>query len=135
MLYVTKYMSDKLAITLSTACALHCLLVPSFLIVTSGFFTLSIHNELIHYALLSLAVPISLIGLYSGHKKHNEPSFFYIGITGLAILISAVFIGEIIFNNFGEEILSVMGSIIVVYAHFRNYQTCKEIDCSCHAEI
>ena len=104
----------------------------AFLIVTSGFFTISIHNELIHYLLISLAVPISLFGLNSGLKKHNKPSFFYIGITGLAILVSAIFIGESVFGRFGEQILSVVGSTIVVYAHFRNYRTCKEIDCSCH---
>ena len=132
MLIVTRYLSDKLAITLSTACAIHCLMVPSFLIVTSGFFTISIHNELIHYLLISLAVPISLFGLNSGLKKHNKPSFFYIGIAGLAILVSAIFIGESMFGRFGEQILSVVGSTIVVYAHFRNYRTCKEIDCSCH---
>jgi len=131
MLIVTRYLSDKLAITLSTACAIHCLMVPSFLIVTSGF-TISIHNELIHYLLISLALPISLFGLNSGLKKHNKPSFFYIGIAGLAILVSAIFIGESMFGRFGEQILSVVGSIIVVYAHFRNYRTCKEIDCSCH---
>ena len=134
MLFITKYMSDKIAITLSTACALHCLMVPSFLIVTSGFFTLSIHNELIHYLLLSLAIPISLFGLNSGLKKHNKPSLFYVGIFGLATLVSAIFIGEIIFDNFGEEILSVLGSVMVVYAHYRNYRTCKEIDCRCHEQ-
>ena len=132
MLIVTRYLSDKLAIVFSAACTLHCLMVPSFLIVTSGFFTLSIHNELIHYLLLSLAIPISLFWLNSVLKKHTKPAFFYVGIFGLATLVSAIFIGEIIFDNFGEEILSVLGSAMVVYAHYRNYRTCKEIDCRCH---
>jgi len=48
----THPIADKFAAGLSIACALHCLLVPSFLIVTSGALALSIDNELIHWAIL-----------------------------------------------------------------------------------
>ncbi len=44
--------SDKIAGSLSLACALHCLFMPSFLIVTSGFLSVSIDNELIHLVIL-----------------------------------------------------------------------------------
>lgn len=32
----------------------------------------------------------------------------------------------------GVRGLTLCGSIMVAYAHFRNYQTCKKADCSCH---
>ena len=39
-----------------------------------------------------------------------------------------------------EKILSViiftlMGSALVVYAHLKNFQLCKELDCDCHDVI
>ena len=49
----TQLRTDKWAMTLSFVCALHCLLVPSFFILTSGFFAISIDNEFIHYFILS----------------------------------------------------------------------------------
>ena len=48
----TQVKADKLSITLSLACMIHCLLMPSFLILTSGFLALSIDNEFIHKVFL-----------------------------------------------------------------------------------
>jgi hypothetical protein len=48
------------------------------------------------------------------------------------MLISAVLFNGILFEEFGEKALTFLGSALVIYAHFSNYQTCKSIDCSCH---
>ena len=125
---------DKWAMTLSFICALHCLLVPSFFILTSGFFALSIDNEFIHNLILLAALPISSYALISGYRNHNTLSYLYIGFSGLFMLISAVLMNEILFGEFGEKFLTTLGSILVIYAHYKNYQTCKDLDCSCHEE-
>ena len=125
---------DKWAMTLSFICALHCLLVPSFFILTSGFFALSIDNEFIHNLILLAALPISSYALISGYNSHNTLSYLYIGFSGLLMLISAVLMNEILFGEFGEKFLTTLGSILVIYAHYKNYQTCKNLDCSCHEE-
>ena len=49
--------TDKYAATLSFICVLHCLLAPSFFILTSGFFAFSIDNEFVHNFILFLAIP------------------------------------------------------------------------------
>ena len=77
--------NDKLAAGLSIACALHCLLVPSFLIVTSGALALSINNELIHWAILFLAIPISVYALITGVSNHNDYGVFLVGLAGLGL--------------------------------------------------
>ena len=53
---------------------------------------------------------------------------------GLSILILAITIGESLLGEFGEKGLTLVGSIIVAYAHYRNYQTCQNLDCTCHEE-
>ena len=128
----TQVNADKASITLSLACMIHCLLMPSFLILTSGFFALSIDNELIHKTFLIIVLPVSLYALITGYRNHRILSYFYIGTSGLWILIFAVFFGEGVFGELVEKSLTLLGSIIVASAHYKNYKACKELDCACH---
>ena len=124
--------TDKYAASLSFICALHCLLAPSFFILTSGFFALSIDNEFIHNFILFLAIPISSYALIAGYRNHKTLNFLFIGFAGLFMLISAIIFNGILFEEFGEKALTFLGSVLVIYSHYKNYQTCKNIDCSCH---
>lgn len=124
--------TDKLAMTLSLACVAHCFLVPSFLILTSGFLSFSIDNEFIHTLILFIAAPVSTYALVLGYKNHKKTSFFVIGVTGLLILI-AVLLGEAMLGESLVKSLTLFGSILIIFAHFKNHQLCKEIECtSCH---
>ena len=127
-------MSDKLAMTLSSACAIHCFFSPTFLLLTSGLFSFSFDNEFVHNLILFLAIPVSLYALISGFTNHKTVYFLTIGIFGLFVLILAVALGESFLGELGEKTLTLVGSILVVYAHFKNHQVCKELDCSCHDE-
>ena len=59
-MYNDQYKSDKLAASMSLVCVLHCLFVPSFFIAVSGTSALTIDNEIIHYLLLIITLPVSL---------------------------------------------------------------------------
>ena len=124
--------SDKIAVAISTACVLHCFFIPSFVIASSGFLTLSIDNELVHQLILFFAIPISVFALYIGYKNHKSFSFVPYAFLGLGLLILAVILGEEVIGEIGEQGVTLLGSMFVVYAHYKNHQTCKEIDCSCH---
>ncbi len=129
----TQLKTDKFAVTISLACAVHCFFVPSFFIVTSGFVFTSIDNELIHKMILLIALPVSFYALSLGYKNHNILSFLCIGISGLLALTLAVLLGESLLGESGEKITTLIGSILVCYAHFKNHQTCKTLECSsCH---
>ena len=126
---------DKLAIALSTICVIHCLFVPSFLILTSGFLITSLDNEGVHILILLIAFPISISSLLVGFRNHKVLSVFSLGISGLLILTLAVLLGVTIFGELGEKILTLIGSILVAYAHFRNQKVCRDLECSsCHEE-
>ena len=126
--------TDKFAAGLSIACALHCLLVPSFFIVTSGALTLSIDNEFIHWAILFLAIPISTYALISGVSNHNDYGVFLLGLAGLGVLITTA-LSESFLTETSVTIFTLLGSALVVYAHTRNFQLCKELDCDCHDSV
>lgn len=127
----TQLLTDKLAMSLSAICVLHCLFMPSFLILSSWYAAFSINNEFVHYAILLAAVPVSAYALIRGYFNHDKLSYFVVGFIGLAILIAAVLTVTII-GEIGEKLFTVFGSLFVIYAHFKNHQICKELDCDCH---
>ena len=128
----TQVKADKLSITLSLACMIHCLLMPSFLILTSSFLALSIDNELIHRVFLIIVLPVSLYALITGYQNHKILSYLYFGISGLWLLFFSVFFGEGVFGELTEKSLTLLGSIIVASSHYKNYKACKELACECH---
>ena len=126
--------TDKFAAGLSIACALHCLLVPSFLIVSSGALALSIDNELIHWTILFLAIPVSIYALVTGVSNHNDYAVFLVGLAGLGTIFATA-LSESFLTETSVIIFTLMGSAFVVYAHFKKFQLCKELDCDCHDVI
>ena len=128
----TQQTTDKFAITLSLVCVLHCFFFPAFVIFTSGFISLSIDNEFVHKLLVLTAVPLSIFALTLGYKNHKSIAPIPIGILGLLIFISAVILGEDNIGEFGEKMLTLLGSMLVAYSHFKNYKICKNLDCACH---
>ena len=129
----TQINSDKAAITISLACVLHCFFVPSFVVVGSGFLSISFDNEFVHYLILLFALPVSIFALYAGYKNHKSSSFILYGILGLIILVTAVFLGEEVLGELGEKLLTLLGASIVAFAHYKNYRLCRALECdSCH---
>ena len=126
--------ADRVAISVSALCAIHCLFTPAFLILTSGFLSLSIDNELIHLYVLLVAIPVSLLALFLGQRNHKTFLIFIMGLSGLLVLSTAYLLGGNILGEYGEKAFTVLGSILVAYAHMRNYRTCRRINCDCHDE-
>ena len=92
-------MSDKIAMTLSSACAIHCFFSPTFILLTSGLFAFSFDNESVHYLILLIAVPVSLYALISGFMNHKTAYLLTVGIFGLFVLLLAVALGESIMGE------------------------------------
>lgn len=120
--------SDKMAMSLSAACVIHCLFAPTLIIFAYSFISFSIESEIVHYIILMLALPISALALTLGYRNHKVLSFLIIGIFGLSLMLLAVLFGE----GLSEKLLTVIGSSIVAYAHYKNHKVCKELECDCH---
>ena len=50
------------------------------------------------------------------------------------LLAVAVILGESVLGEFGEKGFTLLGSVFVAFAHFRNHQICKQLDCDCHED-
>ena len=125
--------SDKLSIFVSITCALHCLLMPAFLITTSSFIALQIDNEFLHGVMLLIIFPISAFALLTGLFNHDGKISFLSGCIGLIILLYAYLAGEEILGEWGEIIMTLIGSAILVFAHWQNFKLCRDQACDdCH---
>ena len=123
--------SDKFAISFSAICMIHCLFAPSLIVLSYSSLALTLESELIHKAILLLTIPVSIFAISLGYKNHSNNSIIYTGIAGLTILISALLIGESIGEN-AELILTILGSLMVITCHYKNYDVCKKLNCDCH---
>ena len=123
--------TDKLAMGISMACVIHCFFAPSLIIMSYGFLSFSVDSELIHLVILLTAFPISMLALTLGYKNHKVMSYLIMGICGLAILMIAFLLEETISQPL-ERLLTITGASIIAFSHFKNYQKCNEIKCSCH---
>lgn len=128
----TQYASDRVAMGLSVACVVHCFFAPTFIIFSLGISSFSIESELIHYIIILLAVPISSLALTIGYRHHHNLTFLITGVIGLSILVIAVLLGESLLGELGEQLLTLAGSMLVAFSHYKNYRTCKALECSCH---
>ncbi|RPF90498.1 MAG: MerC domain-containing protein [Rhizobiales bacterium TMED168] len=124
--------SDIVSIGISLLCVMHCLLFPLFLILSSNYLTLFLNNELFHYTLLFLIVPLSLFALTIGLKNHNSFNIFIFGFIGIIFLLSALFFDIKILFVSSEIFLTILGSSFMMIAHYKNFQLCRHLDCDCH---
>ena len=80
-MFKTQYASDRVAMGLSVACAVHCFFAPTFIIFSLGISSFSIESEIIHYIIILLAVPISSLALTIGYRHHNNNAVSYTHLT------------------------------------------------------
>lgn len=126
--------SDKMAISLSFLCAIHCMAMPLILILLPGLSTLSLDNEIFHRWILVAVIPTSIYALTMGCRKHRRFQFMILGILGLILLMIAAALGESLLGELYEKVLTMVGVSILAVSHFMNYRLCQKLDeCECVA--
>ena len=70
--------------------------------------------------MLFFIVPISLGTLGLGFWRHRDKPVFVLGLLGTILLIAVVLFGHDLGSEWAESGLTVLGAMIIAYAHFRN---------------
>lgn len=113
---------DKLAVSLSLLCALHCFAFP---IVVATLPSLQfLESEKTHLLMMIIIIPTSLVSLLLGCNKHKRKNLLLIALIGLSILFTASIWGHDLFGCKNEKYVTLLGSCIVSYAHISNYLKC-----------
>jgi len=125
---------DKLAITISGLCIAHCLIIPALIVLAPSLITLGLTSESFHLWMVMAVIPSSIYALVLGCKKHAKIYIVVIGALGLSCLLLALLLSPILLNEIGEKILTVIGALLIVFSHVKNFKLCRTADnCLCHS--
>lgn len=120
---------DRSAIALSTACAIHCLFLPVFVVMLPALSSTALGSESFHRFLLWFVFPISALALRQGCRRHKDKIVLMFGIIGLMLLVATAFVSEGILSENGERFLTVLGATSLAVGHIRNYRLCRKNKC------
>ncbi|WP_049722375.1 MerC domain-containing protein [Gilvimarinus polysaccharolyticus] len=126
--------TDKLAISLSMACAIHCLALPLILALLPSLAALQLNHETFHIWMLAAVIPTSIYALTLGCKQHRRTRVLVLGAIGLTSLVLAIALGEARIGEFGEKALTLLGATFVATGHLINYRLCRAVkvnECAC----
>jgi len=121
---------DNFGLTISAACAIHCILLPILLIlapyVELTFFT----SHEFHESLMYFILPTSLVAFTLGCKRHNDRNVKLGGICAIFVLLLAISLHD--FNEVLSVILTLFASCLLILTHLRNRTLCSHEEYSCH---
>lgn len=114
---------DKLGMTLSSVCAIHCLATPLLALVMPVMGEV-FEQPWVHLLMALFVVPTGVFAFYSGYKHHHKTYLLVIGSIGLMLVslgLSTPFLG---IDLFGHDVLTISGSIFLIIAHTLNRRAC-----------
>ncbi len=121
---------DRIAITLSSICVIHCIAFPIIATLIPIFSTTlhhgnAMHEFWFHQFILIFILPFSVIAIFAGFHRHRQLLPIIIASIGLTILVlTALFAGPLITNHIipheSEKVLTIIGGIIHAVGHFLN---------------
>ena len=125
---------DNLGITISSVCAIHCVLLPAIFIIAPYSFLAS-HE--FHEALIYFILPCAAIAFILGCRKHGDLKVAVMGTLGVMLLASSLLFHEIFHaEEHSEELITVLitiaGSVMLILSHLRNRKLCLQEDYACH---
>lgn len=120
---------DKYAISASAICAIHCLCLPLLVVVFPALSTSVFGHEIFHQLLLWLVIPLSLISLSLGCKRHKSWFVALFGLSGLIALTLAATTGHDVLGENGERVATLIGALAIATGHVRNYTLCRQTSC------
>ena len=120
---------DKTAIGVSIVCALHCAMLPITLVLLPVLAATPLGDELFHQAMLIGVIPLSLVALALGCRKHKNRKVAYWGWTGLVVLAFTTLFGHDLLGESGEKVATIIGAMIIAFGHFQNHILCCDDDC------
>ena len=125
---------DNLGITISSVCAIHCVLLPAIFIIAPYSFLAS-HE--FHEALNYFILPCAAIAFILGCRKHGDIKVAIMGTLGVMLLASSLLFHDIFHaEEHSEELITVLitiaGSVMLILSHLRNRKLCLQEDYACH---
>lgn len=126
--------ADWLGIAASSACAMHCILVPTLLVTGTVLPAFLLTDELFHVAMLWMILPTAIVAFGIGCWRHKDRWVLALGMIGLAGMVLSVAVLHDLVGEVGERVVTLLSAAFLVGAHVRNFQLCRSSGCSHESE-
>src|SRR4029079_6750340 len=100
-------------------------MTPVLLIFLASFLT----GESFHAAILWFILPTSLVAVTLGCWRHKDRYVLGLCAIGLTVIVVAARVGDPLFGEPAEMILTSVGSSLLIAGHFRNFTLCRGAAC------
>ena len=123
---LSKYL-DRVAITLSTICIVHCLAMPLVIaLLPVAALTLGGDGHF-HTLMLWFVVPTSVLGFGLGVRVHGRADIVAMGAVAIAALAAAALWGHSAWDPSVEVLVNVAASVLLAAAHWRNFREVRRL--------
>ena len=123
---LSKYF-DRVAITLSTICIVHCLAMPFVIaLLPVAAFTIGGDGHF-HSLMLWFVVPTSVLGFGLGLRVHRRADIVVMGGMAIGTLAAAALWGHRAWDPSVEVLVSVAASMLLAAAHWRNFREVRRL--------
>jgi MerC mercury resistance protein len=111
-------MLDRVAVMLSGLCLLHCLALP-FLLVSLPAISAFSEGHL-HAQMLLLAIPVSVIALAFGFRRHGSRYIVAFGVLGMLLLVIGGTVAHSYYGLIADRAFSISGALVLAVTHYFN---------------
>ena len=109
---------DGAAVALSALCLVHCLALP--LVVVGVPFLAQYAETHLHYQVLIFVIPLSVVALGIGYRRHRDRRVIVGGAIGLLLLVIGATVAHTQLGLAADRIFTIVGSLVLATAHFFN---------------
>lgn len=110
---------DKVGISASVACAIHCALLPIVFTLLPIIGLEFLANPAIELGMIALSLSLAIFALLGAYKKHRKSMPFVILMLGFAFIA----LGHLLAGL--ESIFIPLGGLLIAIAHFINLKLTK----------
>jgi hypothetical protein len=113
---------DGLAISASFVCLVHCLALPVLIMLLPTLAAFLTMPESFHVWALAVSVPVSLLALSAGYRRHGAVSPLFIVLPGLVLLALGALTPS---SEWMETALTVPGALLLAIGHGLNWHALR----------
>ena len=120
---------DRLAISASALCAVHCIATPLLLIIFPSLLALPVGDHFYHMLMVWFVIPTSSIAVLMGCTRHKDPMVLVLAFFGIVSLAVSAIYGHDLVGEAGEKLATLTATALLIAAHWRNYSLCRSDSC------
>jgi hypothetical protein len=109
---------DRAAVMLSGLCLLHCLALPFLLVSLPALSALTAGH--LHAQMLIVAIPVSVIALGFGFRRHGSRYVLAFGALGMLLLVVGGTLAHSYYGIVADRSFTVSGALVLAVAHYFN---------------